>query len=61
MFPRPTFMESEGSLPFSEEVASGPYPEQDESSLHRLFHLLLGLPNGLFRLQLYSSNILRSY
>jgi hypothetical protein len=27
-------MESEGSLPWSQQPATGPYPEEDESSPH---------------------------
>jgi hypothetical protein len=30
----PPFMEAEGSSPFSQEPAAGPYPEPDESSTH---------------------------
>ena len=53
-------MESEGSLPLSQEPATCPYPELDQSSLclpvprlENLFycyllHLRLGLPSGLF-------------
>jgi hypothetical protein len=35
----PTFMELEGSLPYSQELAIGPYPESNESSpyLHVMF------------------------
>jgi hypothetical protein len=33
-------MEPEGSLPFSQEPATGPYPEPDESST-QLFTLFL--------------------
>jgi hypothetical protein len=29
-------MEPEGSLPWSQQPATGPYPEPDESSLHLL-------------------------
>jgi hypothetical protein len=29
-------METEGSLPFSQQPATGPYPETDESSPHFL-------------------------
>jgi hypothetical protein len=29
-------MESECSLPYSQEPATGPYPEPDESNLHPL-------------------------
>jgi len=30
----PHFIETEGSLPYSQELATGPYPEPDESSPH---------------------------
>jgi hypothetical protein len=53
-------MEPEGSLPCSQEPATGTHPEPDESSPHpdSLFltmhfiasgYLRLGLPNALFR------------
>jgi hypothetical protein len=47
-------MESEGSLPCSQETATGPYFESDESSPYHpilfplAFHLRLGLPSGIF-------------
>jgi hypothetical protein len=54
------FMEPEGSLPCSQGISTGPYPEPDQSSPYRPIvsllrsililstHLRLGLPNGLF-------------
>jgi hypothetical protein len=52
------FMEPEGSLPCSQELSTGPYPESDRSSpnhpiLSKIHfniatHLRLGLPSGLF-------------
>jgi len=50
------FMEPKGSLPCSQEPATGPYREPNESSPHLpalfpyilYFHLRLGLPSGLF-------------
>jgi hypothetical protein len=56
----PTFMESEGSLPCSQEPSTGPYPESDQSSSYHPHpmavrsililssHLRLDLPSGLF-------------
>jgi hypothetical protein len=45
-------MEPEGSLPCSQQPATGPYPKPDASSPHPSFlisfHLRLGLPIGLF-------------
>jgi hypothetical protein len=48
-------MEPEGSLPYSNKPATGPYPKPAEfSSPHRSSilmlssHLRLGLPSGLF-------------
>jgi hypothetical protein len=47
------FMESEGSLPCSQEPSTGPYPEPDQSSPYRRSiltlssHLRLGFPSGL--------------
>jgi hypothetical protein len=44
-------MESEGSLPYSEEPFTDPYPEPDQSSLKSiliLFSHLLGVSGGLF-------------
>jgi hypothetical protein len=29
-------MEAEGSLPYSQEPSTGPYPEPDQSSQHQL-------------------------
>jgi hypothetical protein len=34
------FIEPEGSLPCSQEVAAGPYPEPDESSLYHTIQFL---------------------
>jgi hypothetical protein len=49
------FMESEGSLPCSQEPSTGPYPEPDQSTPWSLRSVLtlsthprLGLPSGLF-------------
>jgi len=50
-------MEPERTLPCSQEIATGPYLETDESGSHLLTlfiqrplysHLRLGLPSGLF-------------
>jgi hypothetical protein len=53
-------MELEGSLPCSQEPATGPYPDPDETSPHLVTlisvrsilvlssHLRISIPNGLF-------------
>jgi hypothetical protein len=49
-------MEPEGSVPCSQDPATGPYPEPDESGPHHdivstlilLFHPRLGLPRDIF-------------
>jgi hypothetical protein len=49
-------MEPEGSLPCSQELATGPYPKPDQSSPYHpvlsililCTHLRIGLPSGLF-------------
>jgi hypothetical protein len=56
-------MDAEGSLPYSQQPATGPYPEPDESSplppsfpvslrsvLILFSRICLGLPSGLFPL-----------
>jgi hypothetical protein len=51
--------EPEGLSPYSQQLATGPYPEPVESNSHTpaylrkihydpISHLLLGIPNGLF-------------
>jgi hypothetical protein len=51
-------MEPEGSLPYSQEPSTGPYPEPDQSNPHHpirskihfniVHYLRLGLPSRLF-------------